>query len=153
MSAVHTIRRVFLAHPKEISDENLAEFTELAKKTFSAMRLRDGTLCAPDITTARDSVLAWQKLRVGKPFDWTAWQTHVTGSTKPWGGEPRFHYFLVGPALTVGRATAGLLLLAFRYQRTVLAFNDNSTALVKVASVAAFEPNNWKAGWRVITTG
>lgn len=144
------IRRLFVAHPKSLPDEELQKFVERIRRAFAGHHLRDGSALELEITTGRESAAEWEKSRVGKPFDWTAWQMLVTGSTKPWGGEPRFHYFVVGPELTLGRATAGLVMLALKYGRQVLYVNDQDQ-LQAVRAVGARNTNSWKDGFVAVT--
>lgn len=143
------IRRCFIAHPRGITDDELADFVVQVQTAFEGRTLPDGSEIELSITTGRTSAERWIAEHRGLPFNWSAWQDTVTGSTATFGGEPRYHYFVVGPWTVIGKATAELVQKALGRRRQVLFLNDVGK-LIRVGGVAAAVGGNWKSGWRVV---
>lgn len=142
------IRRVFLCHPKSITDAELVEFTDRVGRAFAGRRLSSGEELTPIITAGRDSARVWEEDHAGQAFNWPGWITHVVSLTTPFGGEPRYHYFVVGPTTTIGRATADLLRRALAQGRRVFFLGDDG-ALIGATRVVQNDPDNWRGGWAV----
>ena len=148
------IRRLFIAHAKSLAQPDLDDLVELARSTFPKT-LSDGRPFGLQITTGRESAEAWMAAGgKGKPFNWNAWVTYVTGMTSAFGGEPRFHWFLPGPGQVVGRVTADILRRVLGLRRPVFFIErsidiDTNQAgpatLRKVVAIRASDANNWKA--------
>jgi len=144
------IRRVFLAHPKSMTDEAVQEYSEKVRKLKHGQTLKSGATVAASLTTGRDSIEEFKK-RPGADaraaLNWGAWTEWVVGGLKgAFDAEPRYHYIVVVPMLYVGRATAGLVSRAT--QKTwpkVLLFDGEK--LQKVTGVAVLDPRNMQQGW------
>lgn len=141
------IRHVFVAHPKGISDAELEDFLLRCHKAFHGRKGADGSDLKVTFTTGRESAEAWIAERRGQAFNWRLWIAHVTGVTTPFGGEPRFHYFVVGPERVIGRATADLLRKALSVGRRV--FRLDGETLIAVQSILTNDDKDWKKGWIV----
>jgi len=141
------IRRVYVAHMKSLTDADLAEFVDRIRTAFAGRKLKDGSPLEVEITTGRQSAKAWEDAHHGLPFNWGAWTEHVVGTTAPFNGEPRFHYFVAGPSKVVGRATHGLLKAALLKGRQVLYLDPETAKFQSVGAVVQMSENNWKAGW------
>jgi hypothetical protein len=143
------IRRLFIAHPKTLADAELEDLVEAGRRAFEGKTLRDGTPIELEITTGRESVKIWEATHRGLPFNWQAWQTQITGSSTPFGGEPNYHYIVVGPGARIGRGTAPILNAALRLGRQVL-FVDAARKLRPVIAVQEIDGQDWKNGWLAV---
>ena len=145
------IRRLFVAHPRNVLDGDLAELVEGITRAFAGRTLASGEPIELEITTGRASAKAWEEAHRGLAFNWKAWQRSILGTV---GGafstEPAFHYFVVGPSLVIGRATAEILEKTLASRRTVMYLDDGT--LRKVARVAKIREDDWKTGWAAILT-
>lgn len=142
------IRRLFVAHPKSIPDDELDDFVNAIKRAFAGRTLTDGSTIELEITTGRMSAEAWIRDHKGLPFNWGGWQDHVTGTTATFGGEPRYHYFIVGPWRVIGKATAGLVQLASARKRKLMFLEEGK--LLAVNGVEKSGSDSWKSGWRLV---
>lgn len=144
----YAIRRIYVAHPKSIPDAELADYVEKVTRAFTGQTLKDGSLLTPEIVSGRDSFLAYQAERRGLPANWSAWLDYILGTTQPFGGEPRFHYYVVGPTRAVGKVTADIVKKALARNRQVLHVNEEGV-LQKVTALFPANEGNWKAGWYI----
>ncbi len=142
-------RYVFLCHSKSIPDAELEDFLEQVRRAFQGRTLANGSPLEIEITTGRESAEAWIAERRGQAFNWGLWIAHVTGVTTPFGGEPRYHYYVVGPERVIGRATADLLRKALAAHRRVFCLDEGK--LVAVRSIATNDDKDWKRGFCVTT--
>ncbi len=152
------LRRLFVAHPKSLAQEALDDLVADVRRCFEGRVLASGVPFRLQVTTGREAATEWAKGRDGLPFNWNAWIDYVTGGVSPFGGEPRFHYYVVGPSQIVGRGTAPIVRRALAKRRSVLYVEKEvevetgkvlSQTLRKVTAVVAANENNWKAGWYV----
>lgn len=142
-------RRVLVCHPKSIADNDLAAFVLDVQSAFDGLTLRGGVHPLIEIYTARDEATAMQVGRERLPFNWTAYVAHVTGIVGD-PPEPRFHYYVVGPERTIGKATAQLLIKAKNAGRQIFALDDHAKlATVRNVRETGGE-DNWKAFAEVI---
>jgi hypothetical protein len=93
--------RLLLAHPKNLSDEEIDALSAEARGVVKAA-LPDRDV---SITPGRDEYAATFR-RCGT---WEAWARNAATGVEYGTGLPRYHAIIVAPAASVGRATAGIL--------------------------------------------
>lgn len=147
MSEVTTIRRVLICHARHVEDDVLANMVNTTKRLLSAQKLQDGSVVAPAIVTARDSFIKWHEKRSG-PANYNGWIGWITGTTTPFGAEPRFHVFLV-PQPRIGKATAQIVETALRLGRVVVCLTDNADGILRVRRVVRLDEHDFQTGWVV----
>ena len=88
---------------------------------------------------------AWFRERFQQSGDWDSWVWETVNGIDY---VTRQHYFdgFVVTAEQLGRANAGIVSLALRNKRAVLAYVDDRP-LKKVTEVHADDPDNWAEGW------
>lgn len=104
--------RVFLAHPKALSDEEIDALRDQTHAQLSAV-LTDRTVV---VTPGRDEHAATFR-RAGT---WDAWARDVARGVEYGTGEARYHAFVVAPDPGVGRATEGIIRHALAAGKPIL---------------------------------
>jgi hypothetical protein len=104
--------RVFLAHPKALSDEEIDALRDQTRAQLSAV-LTDRTVV---VTPGRDEHAATFR-RAGT---WDAWARDVACGIEYGTGEVRYHAFVVAPDPGVGRATEGIIRHALAAGKPIL---------------------------------
>ena len=141
--------RVFLAHPKHWSDEDVdqavRDLTKLYETGLRRTAERAGEPArAVQVIAGRDDFK--KAKQVGK--GWRDWATSVSGNLMD--GRPRFHRVLI-PNREIGRATADILKACIDRNRDVRLWNPATDSLVKVTGVKVRNPDSWQSGWVVVT--
>jgi trans-2-enoyl-CoA reductase len=129
--------RVFLAHPKGLSGEEVARM-EGAVRAY--MKAKQPTLDIEVTTGFAD----WERhfKRLGS---WDAWILDVAKGVDYTTREPRYTHFVV-PEGAMGKATADILSTAMAVGKEVLIWNGAS---LRLASSVRKVGEDFRTGWRI----
>lgn len=143
---VSRIFRVFVAHPKSLPDEEVPQLAEDVRRAATGFKLRDGSVAAPVVTTARDYFKEWSD-KYGFPINWAAYTESVVGYVTAFSRDPKFHMLVIGPTGVVGAATARM----YEVGRTRPWFYLNTEKkLVRIVGINRVQDMNQKTGWVVV---
>jgi hypothetical protein len=130
--------RVFLAHAKAASDEEIQSATDRARNALR--EIANGKTVA--VTTGRDD---YQR-HFARCGSWDAWARDVGQGIDYLSREPRYHAIVV-PTPRVGAATANIVRIALAVAKPVLLLTDRR--LTKVATVVQVSARDFRTGWEV----
>lgn len=115
--------RLFLAHPKNLSDEEIDALRDSVRGAV-AYALPDRDV---EVTTGRDDYATTFR-RCGT---WTAWAKNVATGVEYGTGLPRYHAIVVAPVSAVGKATGEILRAAMSAHKPVFLFQGETLSRVQ----------------------
>jgi len=138
--------RVFFAHPKNWTDEQIDRETNALAELFTAgvtaaARMKGKPPPRVVVISGRDDYKRAAKRAGG----WKPWARSVAGPAID--GQPRFHR-IVCPEEYVGRATADIVRDAITNDRPVFLLDKGR--LRRITEVRTVNPDSWVNGWRLI---
>jgi hypothetical protein len=117
--------RVLLAHPKNLSDEEIDAFRAEVQRAILDVLPERGV----NVTPGRDEYA----LTFRRCGTWDAWARNAATGVEYGTGEPRYHAIVVAPSRGVGKATAGILRHALAARKPVFFYDG------RLLSVRALE--------------
>lgn len=135
-------KRIFLAHPKGLSDDELDGLSKRVGDALAALAASAGKTVAIVVVLGKDDFDArWSQLG-----SWETWaQEVVDGKLRFGSDEPRYHAIVLTHK-QLGNATRLIVQRALAARRPVLLLReDNSLAVI--STVFTLDAKNWKGGW------
>lgn len=140
--------RVFLAHPKSLSDERIEGYKVHAQQVIERAVAAHATAPpAVEVVTGRDDFM--QNIQAAGGFD--GWCQYVGAGRAYRNGalQPTYDLIVVGPEPRFGRATAAIIGHALQSKRPVYFLSDVADALTPVAFLSQIDAMDFRSGWTV----
>ena len=137
--ATRSTLRVFLAHPKGLSESEIAALVELVHAVIT--RLKPDALVRV-VTGFEDWTRSFKACG-----SWDAWTKRVGSGVSFTSREPLYHAIVVAPSRYVGHATKEIVLHAAKARKPIGYFDG--AALRRVVGIHEHNDRDYKAGWEL----
>jgi hypothetical protein len=138
--------RVFIAHPKDVNDNEIEIIRERIASILERASERSPNPVKVSAILGREDWDANFK-RCGA---WHAWERDVVLRVD-YATRERFYSAIVATSRIIGSATRGIILTAIAAKVPALLFDEQRQMMWKIRSVVTIDPMDFREGWEIVT--
>ena len=138
--------RVFIAHPKDVSDQ----MVEDQRNRISAIMSRASEATRNPVTIVAILGREDWDANFKRCGSWQSWERDVV-LRMDYATRERFYSAIVVTGRIIGSATKGIVLTAIAAKLPTLFFHSNSERMFKVRSVVTINSMDFREGWEIVT--
>jgi hypothetical protein len=138
--------RVFIAHPKDVSDQMVEDH----RNRISAIMSRASEATRNPVTIVAILGREDWDANFKRCGSWQSWERDVV-LRMDYATRERFYSAIVVTDRIIGSATKGIVLTAIAAKLPALFFHRNSGLMFKIRSVVTINSMDFREGWEIVT--